>query len=143
MGEITDIVDDLRERLAASPFHSAFGLEVVDAESGSVTLSWQASENDLNLQGLIHGGPLSTLADTAMGLAVRTAIAPGQRHVTISMQVQFLRPGKPGRMRATGRVVRVGSTVAFAEAEVVDERERILVRSTGIYAVTLLADAEA
>ena len=70
-----------------------------------------------------------------MGLAVRTALEPGRRHVTIEMGVHFLRPAHPGRPRARGRAVRVGREVAFAEADVVDPDDRVLARATGTLSV--------
>jgi uncharacterized protein (TIGR00369 family) len=129
------VEDDLRARLAASPFHASLGLEVVSAERGSVTLSFRALPDHLNLQGSVHGGVLATLADTAMGLAVRTSVDPGHRHVTIQLGVQYLRAASPGAIRAQGHVLRTGSQIAHAAAELVDDLERVLARAQGTYSV--------
>lgn len=129
------ILDRLRERVAASSFHRAFGMEVDDAVRGEVTIGWEAHPEHLNLQGLVHGGVLATLLDTAMGLAIRTALEPGRRHVTIEMGVHYLRPAHPGRLRARGTVARIGREIAFAEADVVDGQDRVLARATGTFSV--------
>lgn len=129
------LAEELRKRLAASPFHASMGFEVVQAEHGSVLLSFRALPEHLNLQGVIHGGVLATLADTAMGLAVRTAVEPGQRHVTIQLGVQYLHSASPGAIRARGHVLRAGSQIAHADAELVDDGERVLARAQGTYAV--------
>ena len=68
------IADDLRTRIAASPFHSGFGVEVEEARRGEVRLGWEARDERRNLQGLVHGGVLATLVDMAMGLAVRSVV---------------------------------------------------------------------
>ena len=52
---------------------------------GAESDSWAGPEH-LNLQGLVHGGILATLADSAMGLAVRTVLEPGRRHVTVTLR---------------------------------------------------------
>lgn len=135
MADPNRIAEDLRARVASSEFHRSFGMEVDDASHGAVTLGWQAQPRHLNLQGLVHGGVLATLLDTAMGLAVRSAIEPGRRHVTVEMGVHYLRPAHPGRLRAHGRVVRVGRELAFAEADVVDPQDRVLARATGTFSV--------
>lgn len=141
MGDrMSDVAAELRERLAGSPFHTWLGVEVVDAGDGWVRVAIDAGDEHINLQGLVHGGLLATLADTAMGLALRTSLEPGRRHVTIAMHVQFLRPGTPGRVEATGRAVRVGRSVGHAEASLVDERGRELTRAQGTYSVTPLPD---
>jgi acyl-CoA thioesterase len=130
------ILAALRERIEASPFHAAFGVRVEAANEGAVRLSWEARPEDLNLQGLVHGGLLATLADMAMGLAVRTALEPGRRHVTIELSVRYLLPTAPGRVTAEGRVARVGTQIAFADADVRDAKGRSVVRAGGTYSVT-------
>ena len=130
------ILSALRERVEDSPFHAGFGVHVDGAAEGAVQLSWQAGPEHLNLQGLVHGGLLATLADMAMGLAVRSALEGGRRHVTIELSVRYLRPAHPGAVVAEGRVVRVGRQIAFADAEVRDAAGRSLVRAGGTYSVT-------
>jgi uncharacterized protein (TIGR00369 family) len=63
---------------------------------------------------------LATLADTAAGLAVRTSIPRGSRHVSANLDVQYLAPAATGTLLATGRVLRLGRRLAFAEAAVTD-----------------------
>lgn len=135
MDEPTAIIDELRSRVARSTFHRSFGMEVDEATRGEVVLGWEAREEHLNLQGLVHGGVLATLLDTAMGLAVRSALEPGRRHVTIEMGIHYLRAAHPGRLRARGRVARVGREIAFADADVVDGQDRVLARATGTFSV--------
>jgi uncharacterized protein (TIGR00369 family) len=135
MDTTDDVADDLRRRLAASPFHASLGLEVDEARPGEVRLVFGAKPEHRNLQGLVHGGVLATLADVAMGLAVRTAIPEGRRHVTIELTMHFLRPAAPGAIVATGTTVRVGSQIAFAEASLTDGNDTLLARSSGTYSV--------
>ena len=133
-----DVTERLRARLSDSPFHTWLGVGVVEASEGWVRLGLEAQQQHLNLQGLVHGGLLATLADTAMGLAIRTSVEPDRRHVTIALHVQFLRPGRPGRIEASGQAVRVGRSVGHAEATLVDDRGRELARAQGTYSVTPL-----
>lgn len=134
------IEDDLRRRIAASPFHADFGVTVDRATRGDVTLGWEAGPEHRNLQGLVHGGVLATLVDIAMGLAVRSAVGPTRRHVTIDLNVHYLRPTAPGRVTANGTTLRVGSQIAFAEGTLVDAAGRTLVRASGTYSVTTERD---
>lgn len=130
-----EIEADLRERVARSAFHDWMGIELVRAEAGRVEIELQAADHHLNLQGLLHGGIVATLADTATGLAVRTMVPEGRRHVTVHLDVQFLRPGAPGRVTAIGTTVRVGTTIGYAEADITDERGRLLARASATVAV--------
>ena len=128
-------MDDIRERLEASAFHTWMGMELVDARPGEVELALEAAPHHLNLQGLLHGGVLATLADTAAGLAVRTKLEPGRRHVTIALGVQYLSAGTPGRLAARGRAIRVGRQIAHADAEIRDAAGKLLATAQATVAV--------
>jgi uncharacterized protein (TIGR00369 family) len=138
--EAEAIADDLWRRVAASPFHAAFGVTVDHATAGEVRLGWEARPEHRNLQGLVHGGVLATLVDIAMGLAVRSVVGPTRRHVTIDLNVHYLRPTAPGRVAAIGTTLRVGSQIAFAEGSLTDQAGRMVVRASGTYSVTTERD---
>jgi len=129
------IATRLRERIAGSAFHRGLGLEVLEASPGVVRLSMPAREDQLNLLGSIHGGILATLADIAMGLAVRTEAGEERRHTTIDLDIRFLRGAGPGSLTAEGRTVRVGSRIAVAEARVASEDGVEVARASGTYDV--------
>ena len=135
MGEGEEFIDDLRRRVAASDFLGWIGIELVDAQPGEVDLVLNAAARHMNLQGLLHGGMIATLADTAMGIAVRTKLEPGTRHVTVQLDVQFLSPGRPGPISARGRVIRVGSQIAHTEAEITDAAGKLLAKAHSTVAI--------
>ena len=127
---------ELRERVAASSFHASIGITVEHVRDGSVHLRLEAGPDHANLQGTVHGGVLATLADTAAGLAVRSAIPPGSRHVSVNLDVQYLAPASMGTLLATGRVVRLGKRIAFAEADVTDNAGQVVARAQVTIAVS-------
>ena len=136
MDEHAERIESLRERLRNSAFYHWAGIELVDASPGHAEVAFEAGPEHVNLQGLIHGGLLATLADTAMGLAVRTVLDAGRRHVTVQLSIEFLAPGKQGRIIARGRTIKVGRQLGFAEADVVDDRGRVLARAHSTLSVT-------
>jgi uncharacterized protein (TIGR00369 family) len=131
-----DVTDELAALVADSPFYRWTGMRVAAAEPGTVALALDLGEHHANLQGFAHGGVLATLADAAMGLSVRSALEPARRHVTIELGVHYLRAVRTGTVTATGRAVRIGREVAYAEAAITDERGTDLARATGTYSVT-------
>lgn len=130
------IEDEIRQRVASSPFHSSMGITVEAVREGWVDLRLDAVPDHANLQGTVHGGVLATLADTAAGLAVRSAIPPGSRHVSVNLDVQYLAPASAGVLHAVGRVVRMGRRIAFAEADVTDEGGTAVARAQVTIAVS-------
>ncbi len=133
---MTELREDLHALVAGSDFYRWSGIRVAGAEPGAVTLEVDLADHHCNVQGFAHGGVLATIADAAMGLSVRTALEPGRRHVTIELGVHYLRPATTGKITASGRAVRVGSEIAYAEAVVTDAGGRDLARASGTYSVT-------
>lgn len=130
------IARDLADRMEASPFYRWAGMTLLRADVGAVDVAMELEPHHLNIQGLAHGGMIAALADTAAGLAARSKLEPGRRHVTVQLDVHYLRPAPQGRIVARGRAVRVGSQIAVCEVDVVDERDRLLARATSTLVVT-------
>ena len=130
-----DLLQTLRSTVARSGFHSWAGMEVVEAVSGSVRVAMTVTEQHVNLQGLVHGGMLAILADTACGLSIRSAIEPGRLHITSDLDIHFLAPAGPGVLTGRGRAVKVGRSLAFAEASIEDEDGRLVARAQARFSV--------
>jgi uncharacterized protein (TIGR00369 family) len=132
---VPEIERALRERMAGSDFHRWAGLEVERVALGEVDVAMEVTDHHLNLVGIVHGGMLATLADTACGLAMRTVAGPDVTQVTAQLNIHFLAPAKPGRIVGKGRVVQAGSRIGVAEADVVDARGTVLARASATFAV--------
>ena len=138
MTEPTDrtVLDRVRERFARSEFHSRWlGLELEHLEVGEADVTLAIEAKHRNLMGTLHGGLISTLADTATGVAMGSSLDPGQTWTTTSLNVTFLAPGRQGRVTARGRVVRKGRRFGYAEADVVDDGGRLLARASATFAI--------
>lgn len=129
------VLDEIRELAARSPFYAWLGMRVVRVERGEVDVTFEAAPHHLNLRGLLHGGVIATLADTASGLAIRSMLEPGGSHATVQMDVRYLAAGGPGPIEAHGRAVRVGGSIGFAEADVVDAEGKTLARASATHAI--------
>ncbi|WP_369139029.1 PaaI family thioesterase [Modestobacter versicolor] len=84
--------------------------------------------------GTVHGGVLATLADTAMGQAVRSRTGEDDVPATSQLTVTYLRPGKPGRLEVTGRVSKQGEHLTVCEADI-EQDGRTLVHAVATFAV--------
>ena len=129
-------IDEVRERFARSGFHSWIGMRLKRVEIGEVHVALDVEPRHMNLVDLLHGGLIATLADTATGLAYRTVLEPGTRHVTTHLSVTFLSPGRAGRVTARGKVVKAGGRFGYAEADIIGRDEELLARATATFAVS-------
>lgn len=136
MADEEDLFQTLRARLAASTFHTWAGMEVVEAAPGEVTVAMRVEDRHVNLQGLVHGGMLAILADTACGLSIRSAMEPGRLHITADLDIHFLAPARPGRLFGRGKAVKVGRSLAFAEASIEDEAGSLLAKAQSRFSVS-------
>jgi uncharacterized protein (TIGR00369 family) len=115
-------------------FADRLGVSGRTAEDGTARLELDATEEHLNGAGTVHGGVLATLVDTAMGSAVRSLTGEDDVPATSQLTVTYLRPGRPGRLQATGRVSKQGEHLTVCEAEV-EQDGRTLVHAVATFAV--------
>ena len=78
-------------------------------------------ERDLNPHGVVHGGVVCTLVDTAMGQATIDVTEDGMCCATIELSVRYLRPITGGRLVATASVLKAGRRVMHLEGTVIVE----------------------
>ncbi len=115
-------------------FTQLVGTELSNAEEGRATISLKAEERHLNPSGTVHGGAISTLIDAAMAEALNTMIEEGEQPFTIQITVNYMKPGKPGRLTSTAQVRKGGERITIVEAEVMQEDEdEVIALATGTY----------
>jgi 1,4-dihydroxy-2-naphthoyl-CoA hydrolase len=85
--------------------------------------------------GVLHGGVLMTLADTAGAVCAFLNLPPGARTVTIESKTNFLGAVRGGEALARSRPLHVGRTTIVVETDVLDENGRRVARTTQTQAV--------
>lgn len=115
-------------RLPLPPAVETLGIKPVEAEPGRVSFALELGEYHLNPFGIVHGGVLAALLDTAMGCAVHSLLPPAVGYVTGELNVRFLRPAvlTSGPLACTGEVVHPGRSSMVASAQVTDAGARII-----------------
>ncbi|HEX8146350.1 MAG TPA: PaaI family thioesterase [Pyrinomonadaceae bacterium] len=123
----------LRETFARVPYVGLLGFEFVRAERGAATFALDVREELTRMGGILHGGAVVSLLDTAAAFAVHTVIEPDARTVTVDLTVHFLRPASDGRIEAHARVLRRGRRVCILAVEARDAGAEIIATSTMTY----------
>ena len=107
--------------LPPPPMAALVGAELLAVGDGEALFSCTPDESTYNPMGIVHGGLLCTLLDTAAGCAVHSLLPAGAGFSSIELKVSFLAPLQAGdRIEVRGRVLRIGGRVAFAEAHARD-----------------------
>jgi len=127
----------LNERIRRAPYHQWLGLSVVDAKEGEIVIEmpWRPELVVNPDAGYMHGGILATVVDLVADWALVTRL--GRPFPTVDLRVDYHRPAMQGTLRATGRIVRLGSTFSTCEASVHDADGKLLASGRGTYSTSL------
>lgn len=105
-------------------------LRAVDPEAGTIEIGFVADERFVNPAGTVQGGFVAAMLDDTQGPALFAMTGGAVYAPTINLAVSFIKPAPPGRFIGKGRVVSLGKTVAFTEAELFDEAGDLIARAT-------------
>ncbi len=104
-----------------SPFSAHIGVELEELREGYARISLVLEPHHTNPNGVMHGGVITTMMDSAMGAALSSLRGPEagrSPHATVEMNASFLAGARPGdKIVVEGRVLRMGKSIAFGEAE--------------------------
>lgn len=106
------------EKPPLSPYGAFIGISIDDFSEGKVTCSVALRDHHLNNGGRVHGGVLTSLADTAAGAAVRTVRPEGKLTATTDLSISFLRPPVGNQLVAVAEVLHAGKRLFRVEIEI-------------------------
>jgi uncharacterized protein (TIGR00369 family) len=114
------------------PIMATLGFTDFRPEPGRVVVEMPAAEFHYNPLGGVHGGVISTLLDTAAACAVHSTLAPGELYTSLDLTVKFLRPVTvdSGVLTCEGTVIQRGRRTALAQAQLTDERGKLVAHAT-------------
>jgi len=124
--------DRAKALLAAEPagWMETLGARIAEAAPGRVVLELIAGPQHRHGGGVVQGGVITQIADAAMGMSLATLQEDGIWNTTIELKINFVRPAIEGRLRAVGRVIEMRPTLLFSEADVLDDRDRLVARAS-------------
>jgi len=73
-----------------APVGDLVGFEVREAGNGRTVVTLQSGPRHFNPMGTLHGGILCDIADTAMGVAFASTLAPGESFTTVELKINYL-----------------------------------------------------
>ncbi len=105
-------------------------LRAIDPAAGTIEIGFTADERFLNPAGTVQGGILAAMLDDTQGPAL-FGMTNGEAYApTIDFNVSFVKAARPGQFLGKGRVINIGKTIAFTEAELFDDAGELVARGT-------------
>ena len=108
--------------LPAPPIARLMNIRLVEADTGRAVFEGTPEEYHYNPIGMVHGGFVATILDSAMGCAVHTLLPARIAYTTLELKLNFVKPVKvsTGTVRAIGTVLHGGRTTSLAEGRLVN-----------------------
>jgi acyl-CoA thioesterase len=110
------VIDD--PEYSEFPLRTFLDFTIDDGIDGEAVAALDVNDRHLNPNGVVHGGVVFTLVDTAMGRATMSVLDEGRICASIEVAVRYLRPITGGRLVATASVLRAGRRIVHLEGRV-------------------------
>ncbi len=107
--------------IARAPFEEYLGMKIEEAADGRAVLSMPFTVKLAQGKGLMHGGAITGLADTAAAMAIKSILPEGTHFVTVELSLKFHAPVRSGVVRAVAAAVREDDRTIRGEAQIFDE----------------------
>ncbi len=107
--------------IACAPFEEYLGMRIDEAENGRAVLTMPFLVKLAQGKGLMHGGAVTSLADTAVAMAIKSLLPAGSHFVTMELSLKFHAPVRHGTIRAVATALQKDERTIIGQAEVFDE----------------------
>ena len=136
--------DGVEGRAPVPPAAATLGFEFIEAdvEAGTIEVAFAATEAFTNPAGNVLGAFVAAMLYDTVGPALLATLGPDQFQSTCQLNVNFLRPVRPGRITGRGRIVHRDEDLVFLKASLLDAGEALIATATGTARVIALNQAQ-
>jgi uncharacterized protein (TIGR00369 family) len=118
-----------------NPVLESLAAIVVTASKASCRMHYWPKREDLQGNGTLHGGILSTMLDSTMAMTVLSGLPAGASAATINLNVAFLKPAHGGRILVEASIERSGRKASFLTARAFDQNDRCVASAMATFAM--------
>jgi len=126
-------LERIQNALETVPFAKLLGIELEDMAPGTATLGFNIREDLKQNNGVVHGGAIASLVDTATAFAIISLLPPDEKATTADLTISYLRPLRNGRAHSTARVLRAGRRLIVVSAELIEDAENLIATALSTY----------
>ena len=113
------------------PYFELISMKLLDVGIGYSMLQIDLAQKHLQPYGMVHGGVFASIIDAAAFWSVYFGIDDPEAGITtVDLKLNYLAPAASGKLIASGRQIKVGRKLGYAEARVEDQQGKILAHGT-------------
>ena len=125
-----DYINKLIDMVNTSPYPKHLRMQLVSISVDQAVVKLNTEQCHLQPFGIVHGGVLATLIDTATFWSVFLRLPEDAGLVNIDLKLNYLKSISSGLMTVQGRCIRAGRTINYAEASVKDKEGNLIAHGT-------------
>lgn len=125
----------LRKAFALGPYYRLLGISLEKLDHGFARLHMPFKEGLLQVNRVVHGGAIASLADTAVAFALMTLTRPEEIVTTVEFKINYLAPVEGDGLFGEARVVSKGRRIAVADMEVKSEEGKPIAKGMATYII--------
>ena len=123
----------IQKAVTTVPFARLLGIELDEVGKGTATLGLSIRRELTQNHGVVHGGAIASLIDTATAFAIISMLSPVEKVTTVDLTISYLRPLTTGRMVARAKVVRSGQRLFVVSADLFDQDGNLAATALSTY----------
>jgi acyl-CoA thioesterase len=123
----------IQKAIDTVPFARLLGIELDSVEKGTAILGLSIRPELTQNHGVVHGGAIASLIDTATAFAIISLLAPREKVTTVDLTISYLRPLTTGRATAVAKVRRSGRRLFVVSADVFDNDGKLATTALSTY----------
>jgi uncharacterized protein (TIGR00369 family) len=113
-----------------SPYPRLIGMKIAALDFDRARVELVLREDHLQPFGIVHGGVIATLIDTATFWAAFLRLPQDHGLVNVDLKLNYLKAAARGHLRAEGECLRAGRQISYTVASVYNENDELLAHGT-------------
>lgn len=123
-------VTAVQQSVRTAPYPELIGMVIGALKFDSCRIDLDIGDRHLQPFGIVHGGVIATLIDTATFWAAFMRLPEDAGLVNVDLKLNYLKAVSSGQLRAEGRCLRAGRQISYAEASVFDPGGELVAHGT-------------
>ncbi|MDI6755742.1 MAG: PaaI family thioesterase [Thermodesulfobacteriota bacterium] len=125
----------LRRTVESAPYYQLLQITLEQIDEGFAQFRMPFRKELTHPYGIVHGGAIASLADTAVAFALMTMIQPGERVPTVEFKINFFSSVHNGEMIGEARIVNKGRSLVMADMEVKNKDGKLIAKGLATYMI--------